>query len=399
MPRDQARRPRLGVLFSIIVVDLIAFGIVVPILPFWAERYGANGLLLGLLLTSHAAMQFVFAPTWGRLSDRFGRRPIMLVTIAGTALALLGLGFSQSLLGIFIARIFSGIFGANISVATAYLTDVTDEEDRTRWMGMIGASFAVGFTLGPPIGGLLSPLGYGVPMFFAAGLSFLNLVWAAIQLPEPVRRQSGPAPVDLTNRLDVLRDPAIRRICLVYFIFSVAVTQLETTFAFFMSHRFDYDVFGVAMVMFVMAIVMGGIQGGAMKRLSARFAERRLVIAGLACMAFAFAVLPLAGSVALLMVPLMLAATGRGICQPPLMGLASMSATPDSRGMVMGVFQSSASAARVVGPVLAGALYDVGDGLPFWVAAALVSTSAVIALGIRDHPLREGMPEEPPILV
>lgn len=400
MPRDQARRPRLGVLFSIIVVDLISFGIVVPILPFWAERFGANGLLLGLLLTSHAGMQFVFAPTWGRLSDRFGRRPIMLVTIGGTALALLGLGFSQSLLGIFVARIFSGIFGANISVATAYLTDVTDEEDRTRWMGMIGASFAVGFTLGPPIGGLLSPLGYGVPMFFAAGLSCLNLVWAAIQLPEPVRRQSGPAsPVDRTNRLDVLRDPAIRRICLVYFTFSVAVTQLETTFAFFMSHRFDYDVFGVAMVMFVMAIVMGGIQGGAMKRLSARFAERRLVIAGLSCMAFAFAVLPLAGSVALLMVPLMLAAAGRGICQPPLMGLASMNATSSSRGMVMGVFQSSASAARVVGPVLAGALYDLGDGLPFWMAAALVSTSAVIALGIRDHPLREVIREEPPILV
>jgi len=399
MPRDQARRPRLGVLFSIIVVDLISFGIVVPILPFWAERFGANGLLLGLLLTSHAGMQFVFAPTWGRLSDRFGRRPIMLMTIGGTALALLGLGFSQSLLGIFVARIFSGIFGANISVATAYLTDVTDEEDRTRWMGMVGASFAVGFTLGPPIGGLLSPLGYGVPMFFAAGLSCLNLVWAAIRLPEPVRRRSGPEPADRTNRLDVLRDPAIRRICLVYFTFSVAVTQLETTFAFFMSHRFDYDVLGVAMVMFVMAIVMGGIQGGAMKRLSARFAERRLVIAGLSCMAFAFAVLPLAGSVALLMVPLMLAATGRGICQPPLMGLASMSATASSRGMVMGVFQSSASAARVVGPVLAGALYDLGDALPFWMAAVLVSTSAAIALGIRDHPLREVIHDEPPILV
>jgi len=398
MSREQAR-PRLGVLFSIVVVDLIGFGIVVPILPFWAERYGADGLILGLLLTSHAAMQFVFAPTWGRLSDRFGRRRIMLVTIGGTALSLLGLGFSESLLGIFVARIFSGIFGANISVATAYLSDVTDDEDRTRWMGMIGASFAVGFTLGPPIGGLLSPLGYGVPMFFAAGLSFLNLVWAAIRLPEPPERQSGPEPTALTTRLDVLRDPAVRRICLVYFTFSVAVTQLETTFAFFMKHRFDYDVLGVAMVMFAMAIVMGGIQGGGMKRLAARFAERRLVLVGLSLMAVAFAALPLAGSVGLLMIPLMLAATGRGVCQPPLMGLASLNATPSTRGMVMGVFQSSAAAARVGGPILAGALYDLDQAFPFWMAAALVATATAIALGIRDHPSRETVPAEPPVLV
>ena len=390
MPREQTR-PSLGVLFSIIVVDLIGFGIVVPILPFWAERFGANGLILGLLLTSHAAMQFVFAPSWGRLSDRIGRRPVMLATIAGTGLSLLALGFTDSLLGIFVARIFSGIFGSNISVATAYLTDVTDEEDRTRWMGMIGASFAVGFTLGPPIGGLLSPIGHGVPMFFAAGLAFLNLAWAALRLPEPERRQRRD-PADLSTRLDILRDPAIRRICLVYFLFSVSVTQLETTFAFFMSHRFGYDVLGVAMVMFAMAVVMGGIQGGGMKRLAARFAERRLVLTGLSLMGLAFATLPLAGSVGLLMVPLMLAAVGRGISQPPLMSLASLRADEDDRGVVMGVFQSSAAAARVVGPVVAGALYDLGQGFPFWLAAGLVSSAAALALGIRDHPSRDAAP-------
>ena len=403
MSRDEFRkesreraRPSLGVLFSIVVVDLIGFGIVVPILPFWAERFGANGLTLGLLLTSHAAMQFVFAPSWGRLSDRIGRRPVMLATIAGTGFSLLALGFADSLIGIFVARIFSGIFGANISVATAYLSDVTDEEDRTRWMGMIGASFAVGFTLGPPIGGLLAKIGYGAPMLFAAGLSFVNLVWAMLRLPEPERRalheRSG-----LTNRLDVLRNPGIRRVCLVYFLFSVAVTQLETTFAFFMSHRFDYDVLGVAMVMFAMAVVMGGIQGGGMKRLAARFAERRLVLGGLTLMALGFVLLPLAESVAVLMLPLMLAAVGRGVSQPPMMGLASLQAESGDHGMVMGVFQSSASAARVVGPVIAGALYDLGQGLPFWLAAGLVSTAAAIALGLRDPAARGPGANVPPV--
>lgn len=188
-------QPRLTVLFSVVVVDLIGYGIVVPILPFWAERYGASGFFLGLILASHALMQFLLAPTWGRLSDRIGRRPVMLVTIAGTAFSLLALGFAESLLQIFFARILTGIFGANISVATAYLTDVTEEADRTRWMGMIGASFAVGFTIGPPLGGLLAQLGQGAPMFFAAGLAFINVVWAAWRLVEPERHRPREEPL------------------------------------------------------------------------------------------------------------------------------------------------------------------------------------------------------------
>ena len=375
---------RLGVLFSVIVVDLIGFGIVVPILPFWSERFGANGLILGLLVASHAAMQFLFSPGWGRLSDRIGRRPVMLITIAGTALSLLFLGLADSLPQIFLARVLSGIFGSNISVATAYLTDVTDEADRTRWMGMIGASFAVGFTLGPPIGGLLARAGHGVPMLFAAALAALNFLWAAVQLREPSRRIER-APTSMTGRLDVLRDPALGRLCFVYFMFSVAVTQLETTFAFLMSHRFGYDELGVGLIMLAMAIVMGGIQGGAMKRLAARFHERRLILAGLALMALAFFSVPIPHSVAFLMVPLAVAAVGRGISQPPMMSLVSQSANEASRGIVMGVFQSCASAARVVGPLIAGALYDLDQDYPYWLAGALLVIATLTAIHIQDR--------------
>jgi len=375
---------RLGVLFSVIIVDLIGFGIVVPILPFWSERFGANGLILGLLVASHAAMQFLFSPGWGRLSDRIGRRPVMLITIAGTALSLLFLGLADSLPQIFLARLLSGIFGSNISVATAYLTDVTDEADRTRWMGMIGASFAVGFTLGPPIGGLLARAGHGVPMLFAAAMAALNFLWAALQLREPTRRIER-APTNMTGRLDVLRDPALGRLCFVYFMFSVAVTQLETTFAFLMSHRFGYDELGVGLIMLAMAIVMGGIQGGAMKRLAARFHERRLILAGLALMALAFFSVPLPHSVALLMAPLAIAAIGRGISQPPMMSLVSQSASEASRGIVMGVFQSCASAARVVGPLIAGALYDLDQDYPYWLAGALLVIATLTAIHIHDR--------------
>ena len=372
------RKPSLSVLFSVIVVDLIGFGIVVPILPFWAERFGADGSTLGLLLASHAGMQLLGAPIWGRLSDRIGRRPVMLITIAGTAVSLLLLGFAQSLLQLFLARLLSGLFAANISVATAYLTDVTEEADRTKWMGMIGASFAVGFTLGPPLGGLLTRLSDSAPMEFAAGLAGINFVWAALRLREPDQRASRETG-DLTNRFDVLRQPEVARLCFVYFLFTFAVTQLETTFALFMSHRFGYDELGVALVMLAMAFIMGAIQGGGMKRLAARFQERRLVLGGLALLTLAFATMPIPGSVGWLMLPLGLAAVGRALAQPPMMSLISLFSDEHSRGIVLGVFQSSASAARVVGPIAAGLLYDSDASYPYLAAAALTAVAFAMA--------------------
>lgn len=379
------RKPSLGVLFSVIVVDLIGFGIVVPILPFWAERFGADGSTLGLLLASHALMQLIGAPLWGRLSDRIGRRPVMLITIAGTGLALLMLGFATSLQQLFLARLLSGLFAANISVATAYLTDVTDEADRTKWMGMIGASFAVGFTLGPPIGGLLARVGDSSPMTFAAGLAAINFLWAWLRLAEPTQHAARDTPGGLENRFEVLRQPEVGRLCVVYFLFTFAVTQLETTFALFMAHRFGYDELGVAMVMLAMAFVMGGIQGGGMKRLAARVRERRLVVTGLALMTVAFATLPLPGSVVWLMLPLAVAAVGRAFAQPPMMSLVSLAADERSRGIVMGVFQSSAAAARVVGPVLAGLLFDVDAALPYLAAGGLSAFACVLSFALKER--------------
>ena len=203
-----SERPRglLPTLFSIVIIDLIGFGIVIPILPFYAKTYDADGLTLGALLTSHAAMQFVFAPIWGRLSDRFGRRPVMLITIAGTSVSLLALGLADSLVGLFAARLMSGVFAANISVATAYVTDVTAENERTKWMGMIGASFAVGFTLGPPIGGLLASYGHSMPMFVAAAMAAVNFGFALWQLREPeahTNREGAVGP----SMGQILRDP------------------------------------------------------------------------------------------------------------------------------------------------------------------------------------------------
>jgi DHA1 family tetracycline resistance protein-like MFS transporter len=382
MPRERSKST-LPVLFSIIVIDVIGFGIIIPVLPFYANEFGASGLVLGLLFTSHAAMQALFAPLWGRLADRIGRRPVMLCTIAGTSGALLFLGLADSLAQLFAARILSGIFAANISVATAYIADVTDADERTRWMGMVGACFGVGFILGPAVGGPLAMLGYGVPMLVAAGLAAVNFVYAIFVLKEPEAHSATAQ--ERAGNIGVLAAPGIRNLCITYFLFTFAVTQLETIFAYFMMSRFDYGVLGVTVILIVMACVMVGIQGGGIRPLVARYGEKTLLVVGIALMAVSFAIVPWAPIVGLLMLPLVGSAIGRAISQPAMMGLASFQASAANRGAVMGTFQSSASLARVFGPLAAGALYDQSDAAPFLLASALLlvalATTAALPAG------------------
>ena len=379
-------------LFSVVIIDLIGFGIVMPVLPFYAREFGASATTLGFLFTIYAAAQFLCARAWGRLSDRIGRRRVMLLTIAGTALSLLGLGLARSLVWLFVARAVGGAFAANIGVASAYVADVTAEQDRTRWMGMLGASFGIGFVLGPAIGGALSPFGYSVPMLVAAGLAAANWIHALISLPDPQVR----APRSDGEILPVsgLREPLVRRLCIANFVFSVAVAQLETLFALFMLDRFGYDARAVAMLLIAMAVLMGGIQGGGMKRLAARWSERSLAITGSLLLAAGFLGMPGARSVTLLLVPLGLCAVGRAILQPSLMSMASFAAGARARGSAMGTFQASASLARVLGPLAAGWLYDRAQAAPFVFAGALLVT---VALQARGLPVRGPVAFEPPL--
>lgn len=377
-------------LFGVVIVDLIGFGIVMPVLPFYAREFGASASLLGLLLTSYAATQFVFAPLWGRLSDRIGRRPVLLSTIAGTALSLLALGLAPSLPWMFAARLFGGAFAANISVASAYIADVTDERERTRWMGMLGASFGVGFVLGPAIGGLLAPYGYAVPLLAAAGLGFSNFIHAFVSLresraPEARAASSAASPI---SRGRVLRDPLVRRLCAANLLFSMAVAQLETIFAFFMLDRFGYDARQVAWILVAMAVLMGGVQGGGMKALAARFPERTLVIVGCTLLAVSFAAAPAMPTIAWLLLALAVSAIGRAVVQPSLLGMTSIAAGVSERGAVMGAFQSSASLARVVGPLAAGLLYDAAVPGPFALASGLLLATILLS---RALPARVGV--------
>ena len=380
-PNPEGARDRAALIsvFSVVILDLIGFGIVMPILPFWAREYGASATTLGWIAATYAAAQFVFAPLWGSLSDRVGRRPVLLGTIAGTALSLALLAVANSIPMLFAARLLAGVFAANFSVASAYVSDVTPPAQRTGRMALLGACFAIGFTLGPAIAGPLSLLGVHAPIVVAAALSAANFVYAFLRLAEPERLDVGAsasegAPLEAARgpRFAALADPRVRAIAIANLVFSLAVTQLESMFQYFMADRFGWNAFRVSLLLVAMAVVMGSVQGG-MRRIVPRFGEARLVVAGAALMTAAFALIPEMPSVLLLALPLALSAIGRGIAQPSMMGMVSRAAHAGNRGAVMGAFAAMASLARVFGPVAAGWLYDRDSAYPFWLAAAFVS--------------------------
>lgn len=353
----------LLIIFLVVFIDLVGFGIVIPILPYYAQSFGASAWQLGWLMAIYSLMQFVFAPVWGRISDRIGRRPVLLLSIAGTALSMTLLGFASTLRWLFIGRFLAGICGANISTAYAYVTDVTSEKDRAKGMGLVGAAFGLGFIFGPAIGGVLAPYGYGVPMFAGAALALVNWVFAAWKLQEPglpaeVRASHRSKRFDLSAWKDALSRPETSWSIAVFFLVTFAVTQMEVIFAIYMRALFGYEARQAGVLLALMGVVMVAVQGGMIGRLARRFGESRLVFLGTGICCVALLGFGTTRSLTLAVSTLCVLAFGHGLLHPSLSSLTSRGAAPDRRGAVMGVFQSASSLARVLGPPSAGWFYD-----------------------------------------
>ena len=380
------RKSSLLIVFLIVFIDLVGFGIVIPILPYYAKQFGASAWELGWLMTSYSLMQFVMAPVWGRLSDRVGRRPVLLTTLAATGASMVFLGFAQSLLWLFIGRTLAGIFGANISTANAYIADVTDEANRAKGMGVIGAAFGLGFIFGPAIGGLLSTYGYGVPMFAGATLAGLNVIFAFFKLEEPPLSVATRAS-HRTKRFDTgvirtaLEDPRSRLAIGLFLLVTFAITQMEVVFAIYLKDRFNYDARSAGVLLALSGIVMVLIQGGLIGRLAKRYGELRLVRVGLVLCGLGLGLFPSATTMGVLIGWLCIMSLGHGLLHPSLSSLASKGAAEWRRGATLGVFQSAGSLARVLGPPCAGWLYDqAGSGSPFFAGAAVLAVALVLAL-------------------
>ena len=360
------KRSPLLVIFITIFIDLVGFGIVIPVLPFYAEgtKFGATPREVGLLFASYSFMQLIFAPVLGRLSDKYGRRPILLISLLGTSLGFLILGFATTLWMLFLGRIIDGISGGNISTAQAYIADVTTKEDRAKGMGLIGAAFGLGFVFGPAIGGVLSRWGINVPFLFAGTLAFANAILLYFTLPETVT-PDHPARVSAASgrgwgQLIVsLKNPRLGFVMTIYFLSIVAFSIMTAVFSLFMMFRLGYDAFHNGWVFAYVGVISAIIQGGLIGKLVKRFGEPALAVTGGLLFSASLFVVPFIGPAIGLIGILStgaVTAIGQALSGPSLSSLASKSAGAGEQGGVLGAMQSVASLARAVGPALAAFL-------------------------------------------
>ena len=363
-------------LWTTVALDLVGFGIVVPILGRYAERFGASGLQVGLLFASYSLAQLICAPLLGKLSDRIGRKPVIILSLVGTAVGSFVTGAAGALWLLFVGRIVDGASGGSLSVAQAAVADISSPEQRPKLVGMMGAAFGVGFVLGPAIGGLAALGGPHVPFYVAAVLAGINAIAALVRLPE-TRRVDGVVPhADRFERAP--RTTVLRRIAVIGFTSMLAFTAFESTFSLFGARRFDLAEGSSAAVFFGVGLVLVAMQGGAYARLVERQGVGVVFRNGLALVAAGLLVLAAATSWPVLIVALVLLAVGQGCASPAITTIVSERAPAQHRGAALGYQQSATAVARVVGPPVAGAMFDhVGVPSPY-VGGAAVTTVAIV---------------------
>lgn len=362
-----------------VCLDLVGFGIVIPLLPYFAEEYGATPAQVTWLMATYSLAQFLMAPVWGRLSDRHGRRPIMLFSTFATAVGLLAFGLAPTLGLLFLFRTLHGAATANISTAQACMADLTTPANRAMGMGLIGAAFGFGFTVGPFLGGELSRFGYHVPLLVAAGLSFLNFALAFFLLPET--RKPGPSEghqrsLSPAAFLAVARHPVVGLCVVLTFVLTSAFALMESTFTLFAKHVHGLDAVHVGRMFGVVGLSAIIIQGGLIRRLVKRYGEGPLVIAGVVILAVGLFLLPELPPTLPMLGSFLVISVGQSITNPSLNALISQGTAPSEQGFVLGTNQSMSAIARVIGPTLGGFLYaGVGPRAPFFVAGGVLVLS------------------------
>lgn len=397
----------LTTVFLVVLVDLIGFGLVLPLLPFYAGEFDASPVMIGLLYSIYSVMQLIFSPIWGSYSDRIGRRPIMLISTAGAVVAYIIFGLAGSLAVLFLSRMLAGIMGGSISTAQAYIADVTTTEERAKGMGMLGAAFGIGFVLGPALAsGLIHPefrtffdgLGwhalaswmeanrYGLPGFFAAGLSLASFLLVYFKLPETVdTSNSGAAGTGARpgvfsavfwrnlHRQSVAAGNYVLPLLLAsIFVLSFGQASLYSAFPLFSEQQIGMSAEQVGIQFFYLGLITVIVQGGLIRPLTRWFKEEKLFLAGNIFMMAGMAAIATAGSVSMLTVYLGILALGHSLNLPTLNSLISKEADPEHMGAMMGTSQGLSGLGRAIGPTWGGALFSWSAGLPFVATAAVL---------------------------
>ena len=370
------------VIWSTVALDMIGFGIVAPILGRYADRFGASGFQVGLLFASFSLAQMIFAPILGRWSDRVGRKPVIVISLFGTALGSFITGAAGALWVLFAGRLIDGASGASVSVAQSAITDLATKEQRARMLGMLGMAFGVGFVFGPAIGGLAALGGPHIPFYVAGTLALINAVAAIIRLQE-TRVPNKAAP---TTRVHVpFRKRRYGALAGVGFFSMLAFSGFEATFSLFGGARFNLTEASTAVVFLGVGVVMSAVQGSLIGPLTSRFGSLHLLRNGLVFVSIGLLFLGAAVIWPTMIVALLFMVVGAGISNPSLTALVADSAHEDRRGEALGIQQSASALARVFGPPLAGLAFDhVGIGAPFTFGALIY----VLAIGIAFRKLK-----------
>lgn len=384
---------RLATIFAIVFVDLLGFSLILPLLPYYAEKFGATATIVGLLVASYALAQLIGAPVLGRLSDRYGRRPILLVSIGGTVLGFVLFGFAEPLgrlvadanaaviAVLFFSRILDGLTGGNLTVAQAYITDVTDFKSRAKALGMIGAAFGLGFIIGPVIGGVLSGWGYALPAFVAASLAALNWLAVFFFLPESLSDEMRVAistrpraALNAKALWEALNRPRVGPLLHIRLFFALASGMFQSIFALYAQQRLGLSSQVTGYVLGYVGLLVVIVQGGLIGRLTARFSEKQLIFASTILLTFSFVAWALTPSLPVLLVVLIPMSLGTGIMNTVINSAITKAVHPEEMGGTLGLSASLESLSRVIAPTLGGVLLgQVGAWAPGILGALLMA--------------------------
>jgi MFS transporter, DHA1 family, tetracycline resistance protein len=382
------KKPSLLILFLSVFVDLIGFGIVLPLLPIYSKRFGATGFEIGLIIASFSVMQFLFAPMWGRLSDRIGRRPVILISNAGSAVSYSLFAVASTMVGqtglwlLLASRVFAGICGANLAVANAYIADVTPPEQRTQRMGLIGMAFGFGFIFGPALGAFsFARFGLPGPGWTAAAFCAFNFLLGYMVLAESWKPHSDRAPTRpaLGQWIQVMNRPTVGLVIGLYFLATFCFACFESTFSLLVKEKFKYDESHAGYLFAYCGVLAAVIQAGLIGRLNKHFGEQRLIFGSLILLGVSLALLPLTATLTGLLLVLAVFAVGSGVNRPPTFGLISLRSSAEEQGSILGVAQSIASLARIVAPIFANVLYATKPALPYLVCAGVALAAGLAA--------------------
>ncbi|KHD88951.1 MAG: multidrug resistance protein [Bdellovibrio sp. ArHS] len=390
-----SNKSQLAIIFFTVFLYLVGFGVVIPILPILSRNFGATALQTGLLLSVYSLMQFLFSPFWGRLSDRLGRRPILLFCLLGEGLSYIVFALSRSLEWLFVARILAGFFGASLSTASAYISDITPKQERSKGMALIGAAFGLGFVVGPALGGGLAVWGQSISSephfdtsfaaYWVAALCFANLLFGIKYLKESLSDKSESA--EKKKRFSVmwhyLNLKTVGALMTVFLLTSFAMSSMEATLILYMGEKFQWNIKQVSFGFAYIGVIIVFTQGFLVRRLLPKWGERKVLRLGLALFAMGLTTIAFANSIGMMAIAMTLLSLGNGLSNPSILGSVSLLTDSKEQGVTMGVTQSMASLGRIIGPAFGGFLYGaVAMTAPFWASGALAFLGFAIVLYI-----------------